>query len=162
MNAKYVYRDTMLLTAGLVAIALLGGVALVNATYRPLKTQSDPEPYDALNLLMTAEYARLIDQLRLPPNSTIAVGSGLSEPALQVLHRFSHQWVDEQPWENNRGVPPPGTLLVKELRIEGNTGYVAVVIGEAAGDLACGYKIETQYTWRGQWTGPNYALVTVC
>ena len=152
----------MLLTAGLVAIALLGGVALVNSAYRPLKTLSDPEPYDALNQLMTKEYARLIDQLRLPPNITIAVGSGLSEPALQVLHRFGHHWIDEQPWEHNRGVPPPGTLLVNELRIEGNTGYVAVVVGETAGDLACGYSIETQYTWRGQWTGPDYALVTVC
>jgi hypothetical protein len=162
MNANCIYRDVMLVMAGLVAIGLLGSVALVNFTHRPPETQPDLESYDALNLLMTAEYARLTDRLRLSPNITIAVGSGLSELASQVLQGFSNHLIDEQPWEKNRGVPPPGTMLVNELRIEGNSGYVGVVIGETAGDLACGYKIESQYSWRGQWTGPDNTLVIVC
>ena len=162
MNANYVYRDAMLLMAGLVAMALLGGVALVNSAYRPPRTQPDLESYDALNLLIATEFARLTGRLRLPPDMTIAIGSGLSEPAAQVLRRFRNRVIDQQPWENNRGVPPPGTMLVRELRLEGNTGYVGVVIGEAAGDLSCGYTIESQYTWRGQWTGPDDTLVTVC
>ena len=162
MNANHVFRDAMLLMAGLVASALLGGVALVNSTHRPPKAPPALESYDALNLLIAAEYARLTDRLRLSPNITIAVGSGLSEPASQVLYRFGNPVIDEQPWENNHGVPPPGTMLVNELRIEGNSGYVGVVIGEAAGDLACGYTIESQYTWQGQWIGPDDTLVTVC
>jgi len=152
----------MLLMAGVVAIALLGGVALVNSTHRPPKKQPDLGSYDALSLLMSAEYARLTDRLRLSPNITIAVGSRLSEPASQVLYRFSNHVIDEQPWENNRGVPPPGTMLVNELRIEGISGYVGVVIGETAGNLACGYTIESQYTWQGQWIGPDNTLVIVC
>ena len=152
----------MLLTAGLLAVAVLGGVALINEMDEPPEQLSDVQSDDALELLMAAEYARLADQWRVASDATIAIGSGLSEDAADVLRRFGHPWIHEQPWDNNRGVPPPGVLLVKELRLGKDSGFVAVVIGEVAGDLACGYSIESRYSWRGRWTIPDGGRVVVC
>lgn len=162
MKANSVNRDSMLLMAGLASIAVLGAVALINYTGELPEQLSDSESYDGHRLLMVAEYSRLSDQWQLAPDVTIAIGSGLSESAATVLQRFGHPWIRQQSWENNRGVPPPGTMLVKELRLDGDTGVVAVVIGEIAGDEACGYNIDSRYTWRGGWTVPDSGRVVMC
>jgi hypothetical protein len=166
MNANSVYRDSMLLMAGVLSVVVLGGLVLFNSTEEPSEgsqaTLSDLDLDDALRLLMAAEYARVSDEWRLAPNVTIAIGSSLSESAAEVLRRFGHPWIREESWEENRGVPPPGTILVRELRIDGELGFVAIVIGEVAGDLACGYHIESQFYWRAGWGDPAESSVLMC
>jgi hypothetical protein len=166
MNANSIYRDSILLMAGVLSIAVLGGAALVYSTQEvedeSTAALAELKPYEALRLLMLAEYARVAEKWRLGSNVTIAIGTGLSGSAADVLQRFGHPWEPERSWESNRGVPPPGNVLIRGLRIEGDTGFVAITIGEVAGNPACGYHIDSQYSWRGGWAEPDQSRVVMC
>ena len=147
---------------GVLSTFILAGFLLISLTEEPPVSLADLNSYDAHRLLMATEYARVADEWRLESDVTIAIGSELSGTASDVLQRFRHHWMAEQSWEDNDGVPPPGTVLVRELRIDGETGFVALVIGEVAGNLACGYSIVSRYSWQEGWGSPDESSVTVC
>jgi hypothetical protein len=162
MNANSIYRDSGILMVGVLSAVVLAGFFVISSTEEPPASLADLNPYDAHRLLMAAEYARIADEWRLESDVTIAIGSGLTGTASDVLQRFGHPWTAEQSWEDNGGVPPPGTVLVRELRIDGETGFVVLVIGEVAGNLACGYSIESRYSWQEGWGSPDESSVVMC
>ena len=146
----------------LLSTVVLAGFLLISSTEEPPASLADLAPYDAHRLLMAAEFARVADVWRLESDVTIAIGSELSGTASDVLQRFSHHWMAEQSWGDNGGVPPPGTVLVRELRIDGETGFVALIIGEVAGNSACGHNIASRYSWQEGWGSPDESSVVVC
>jgi hypothetical protein len=157
-----VCRDLALLAAGLASIAILGGIVLVNSGGQQRDDLTDVDAYGALRMLMAREYAELRTRRLIEPDVAIAVGSDITGDAAEVLRRFGRPWGGVQAWEENRGVPPAGILLVRELRIEGDSGFVTVVVGERAGDLGCGYTIQSRYDWNEGWEGRALARMRVC
>ena len=104
-----------------------------------------------IQLFLAAELANIPSVGRIVGEPLIALGADLSVDAVNAIKASTWQWTEQDAWPNNANLPPPGTVLVRTLSLNGAQATVSVVVGEQTGPVSCGYHVMSSYSWIRGW-----------